>query len=110
MRASCVMKATQSERLSDTRVLQRLSAGRATQLSSLRLAGNRGLELPPMHLTYAGVPAVLQCLAHAARDAAGPARRDSAEPSGTHAEMARRRGAALRAGFWGRGDGSWIAD
>ena len=40
--------------------------GRATSLSELRLAGNRGLALPPMHVTYAGIPAVFRFLEDAA--------------------------------------------
>ena len=36
--------------------------GRATALGELRLAGNRGLAAPPIHITYGGVAAVFDYL------------------------------------------------
>jgi hypothetical protein len=35
---------------------------RASRLRELRLAGNRGLAVPPLHVTYGGVPAVFEYL------------------------------------------------
>ncbi len=48
---------------------------RASRLRELRLAGNRGLAVPPLHVTYGGVSAVFEYLrrvAHAPQHTPDP--------------------------------------